>query len=717
VLACLLLLTASLRLWRASPSVPLHLTGDPVFHLAMIKGVIENGWYLHNDALGAPWGLDMHDFPMADHLHFAAAKGLGLLFPDAHVIFNLYYLLTFPLTAVLSLFVLRRFRVGWCAACLASLLYSFLPYHFQRLHHLHLAAYYTVPLSALVIIRVYQGHLPLFRLRPGPGQGRWHPLSAWALGAVLLCVLTGLSGLYYAFFTCFLLLVAGFACACFHRRWAPLPVAAGLVAVVSATVLLSLAPTFRYRWENGRNNQAEDSSRPPAQAEFYALKLAQMVLPVGEHRLRAAAQLRQSYASPPMPLVNENEAASLGALGAGAFLWLLGRLLVRRRRGSGRVKVMDALSGLTLAALLLGTVGGLGVLVALLVSPAIRAYNRISIFIAFFALFALAVLLDRLLRRLATSPRRRLACWAALAVLLVLGVLDQTSASFVPPYSRTRREHQVLRDFVGRIESSVPADSAVFQLPAVAFPGPGRGPHQMGPSHHLRPYLYSRQLRWSYGAMRGRNDWHEEVGQLPVAKMLPVLALADFAGVYIDRNGFADGAAALEKELSRLLAVEPLVSGDGKLAFYSLLDYRRAFRQACPEDEWQRLLRRQVYPLRCEWGDSFSTLDEADPERWRWCGKRGELVVHNQYHAPRRLALSMTLQAPAGPGRLRARGELFELDLELNGGPQVVERTVVVPPGRHVIRFTCDAPRLALPRSDRRELVFRVGAFRCREEE
>src|SRR5204862_367728 len=83
------------------------------------------------------------------------------------------------------------------------------------------------------------------------------------------------------------------------------------------------------------------------------------------------------------------DTGSLGLVGSIGFLYLLGRLCLRRP-GRG-TRLADGLAVLTLAGLLLATVGGLGVVLSLLAAPEIRAYNRIVIFLAFFSFAAVAL--------------------------------------------------------------------------------------------------------------------------------------------------------------------------------------------------------------------------------------------------------------------------------------------------------------------------------------
>src|SRR5205814_2292803 len=111
-----------------------------------------------------------------------------------------------------------------------------------------------------------------------------------------------------------------------------------------------------------------------------------------------------------------------------------------------------------------------GSLFGLLVSPQIRAYNRISIFIAFFSFFAVALLLDKLGRKCEGSTRRRLGFQALLAVLLALGIADQTTWLLVPQYTPLKTAYQQEKEYVRRVEASVPSGAMIFQLPYTAFP-------------------------------------------------------------------------------------------------------------------------------------------------------------------------------------------------------------------------------------------------------
>ena len=58
-----------------------------------------------------------------------------------------------------------------------------------------------------------------------------------------------------------------------------------------------------------------------------------------------------------------------------------------------------------------------------------------------------------------------------LLVVLAVGVLDQTSTAYKPPYAALEAEYRSDGDFVAAIEERLPAGAMVFQLPYHPFPG------------------------------------------------------------------------------------------------------------------------------------------------------------------------------------------------------------------------------------------------------
>src|SRR5207249_7101548 len=108
---------------------------------------------------------------------------IGLVVPDSILAFNLFFLLTFPITTLIALFVLRRFGLSYGPALVASLLYAFLPYHLLRNCQLFFAAYYLVPLMVLVIVWLQRDEFLVVRDAEKP-RLLWR--SGKFLGSVLI---------------------------------------------------------------------------------------------------------------------------------------------------------------------------------------------------------------------------------------------------------------------------------------------------------------------------------------------------------------------------------------------------------------------------------------------------------------------------------------------------------------------------------------------------
>ena len=545
VILCLLILTWTMQLWRADFKVPFMYFVDSLFYSVAIKGSIEHGWWLHNPSLGAPEGLNFESYPAMENFQFALIKLLTLFTSNHALVLNIFYLLTFPLTALTSFYFLRSFRFSFGAALIVSLLYAFLPFHFFQSYHLMVAAYYLVPLMVLVVAWICLEE----RLR-----GRK------AIASLVICVIAGSCGVYYPHFFCYLLLVAGVFSWWNRRNVAPLLTALVLIVVVAGTVVINHLPSIMYQRAHGA---AAMGNRSVGDVEIMGLKITQLLLPIGGHRNEKLAALKARYNVG--PLINENDTSSLGIIGSIGFLVLIGAIFSRRQLPP----LVEALSRLNIAAVLLGTIGGFSALFALFVSAQVRAYTRISVFIAFFSFIVVAWLLDLLFKKL-PAPRLRLVYSVGLVVVLVAGVWDQTGTSFffIPEYEKNKREYQSDAEFVGRIEASLPPNAMVFQLPYMSFP---ESPplYQMKPYEHYKAYLHSKTLRWSYGAPLGDDEdkWQQTVSALPTPELVKSVRAAGFSGIYLNLDGYAD-RAKLQNELRAALGVEPIWNREANLLFF-----------------------------------------------------------------------------------------------------------------------------------------------------
>ena len=691
---CVLILCVFFKIWRADLRVPFYYSGDSLFYSMFIRTTVDNGWYWQNPAIGAPGGLQLYDFPGLDNSVAIQLLVFSLFTHNAMLVLNLFYLLTFPLVTLAAFYVLRQFNVSFAPALLCSVLYAFLPYHFMRNEtHFLLSAYYVVPLAVLVVLWV-SAHELLLKSRK------------FVIAAVI-CVLLGSSGIYYPFFFCYLLLIAGAIGALRFKQLKPLGMALVFVALTCVTIVVNLSPSIIHKYRHG---EAGVVKRSAGEAERYGLRISQMVLPVTGHRITRLDRIKRIHNQ--STLVTENDTASLGFVATIGFIGLFVQLLSRKELLPNANGLFHDLSVLNLFAVLLGLIGGFAFLFAVLVSSEIRSYNRISTYIAFFSLMAVAMGLECIYRR--TTKGRHVFC-ALVAVVLIGGFLDQTIPEYVPDYRGTKAEYTSDAEFVSRLESSVPPGAMIFQLPYIPFPEDG-GLVKMHDYDHLRGYLHSKNLRWSYGTIRNREGdrAQKEIAGLPTADFVQALSFGGFSGVYLDRYGYEDNGAAKEAELANVLQTQPLVSQNGRLVFFNLADYAKRLREKYPDSEWEAKQATSFHPILLDWKGGFSGFEMSPGKSWRWSSSEGELHLNNTSERTRVINLEM--------GFATGHPELDDFTIsgliseQLKVGSSLVfySKTITVPPGVSVITFRSAAKRVDAP-LDPRYLVFRIENFKMTE--
>jgi phosphoglycerol transferase len=595
-------------------------------------------------------------------------------------------LLTFPLAALTSLFVLRHFKVSFLPALAASLLYAFIPGHFFRLGHLFLAAYYLLPLMVMVTLWVYLSEPPLIS-RTDSGRAGLCLWNRKTIASIVICLLVSSAGVYYAFFASFFLLVAGLAGSLARRSFAPLALSTLLVGLIGGGVLGNLVPTIRYTHRHGPN--PEVAKRTPGETEFYGLKIAQMLLPTQSHRITALAKLRDSYDTG-APVLSENGFATLGLISGLGFLLLVARLLYRPPT-SNPLDLFHALAILNVFAVLLSEVGGFGSLFGLLVSPQIRCYNRISMYIAFFALFAVALLWEKLLQSWSGTTWQRALGYGGFCAVVVLGVLDQTSKLFVPPHALLQSEFYADAAFVQQIEDSMPRGAMIYQLPYMPFPEGGRRERLLD-YEQCKPYLHSQALRWSYGAIKARDGdlALRAIANRSVTEMVDAATLAGFSGICIDRLGYADFGAGLEARLSSLLEEPPLVNANQKRSFFSLLEHRQRLQSAMSAQDWEKARQHVLHPVTPHFRHGFflaAGLPECSPH---CCGSQAVLTLDNPLPEARVVMLHVEF-AVQFPAHLTLQSDLWSATYEFHNGRLLIDKKLTVPPGSHPVRLLATA--------------------------
>jgi phosphoglycerol transferase len=671
-----LLAAIALDLWKADMHVPFDYGGDSNLNQIAIKGMIDHGWFQHNESLAAPFGQNMLDFPVfsGETLQFLIMKVIGIFTSDSAVVMNAFFLLGFPLAALTAFATLRALGIGRVGAVTAAVLFAIAPYHFLRGEfHLFIGTYYAVPLGVYLALTVMLG-------RPLP---RW----PWL---VLLCLVIGSAHVYYAAFTLVLLAAALILRLIAEGRRGDLLAGLGCVALITVAVLANHLPNILYTHKHGSNPEIV---RLPSESERYGLKLAQMILPVPDHRLEPLADLREQY-RPAVDSVNEGDPQALGLIATLGLAWLFVVLLLG---GVARIRAMTdelqvAAARLTAVAFVVGTVGGLSAIMAYLLTDQIRAWGRMSIVIAFLALIPLAALIDHGFR-----AWRVRSAWLVACGLVLLGFLDQTNGATPFDYKGTSADYGADRALVQAAEQRLPAGATVFELPLEPFPEPQPAYIASAISGYAlgRPYLHSSDQRWSYGAMKGRADgWQRAVVGLPPAVLARAVASAGFAGLLVDRAGYADAGERVIGDVVRETGAQPVAAPNGRLVFFDLRGY--ASRLLAGRDSTERAgLRHAVLtPVTTSFG-GFSRPRQSNEHVWRYLGAQtGEIALTNTDQRSRRVVFGVTLAAPPDrrvTARVSVPGQAAQT-VELGNRGRRVSLPLTLSPGTTRIRIGSSGP-------------------------
>lgn len=684
-------LTYNFRLHHASLSAPLcPAHNDSAALLSMVTAIKESGRAWQADRIGAPGTAERYDYPLPEHAHYLALQLLIRATGNIFVAFNLWCLLSYPITALCAFAVMRALGISRPICFALAVVYTFLPYHAGRAFtHTMLAYYHTVPLVLLPAIWIIIGRVPFFSTPDLLSRRRFWPFTWTTFWTVLLAAIVAVTSPYYAFFGCFFLVVAGLYRGLSEGSIRPLFAGLLTAAIVSAVGFACALPFVNAQREHGANPAV--AQRHPNEADVYSLKVTKLVLPSGIHRVGALGHVARLYNSESL-FDNENRDSVLGFVGVAGFIILLGRLLMARAGPT----LLGGLSVLNVSALVLGASGGLGGLFNFLVYPQIRCYNRVCIFIAFWCLLAVAVLVDRWASR---GHYRR--AWIAAIGLLAFGLLDVTTLRQAPHHHELKANHVAWAGFVERMEQTMPEGGMVFQLPAVSYPEAGTT-ERMPDYAHLTCHSYSRTLRWSFGTSRNRrwDEWHKYVARLTPAQMVKALCLAGFDGVYVDRRGYADGGTALVAELRSLLGPEVVTSDSGEQMLFTLAVAKQSLRSSLDDPTWERERKRLMNRPCVLCQDGFL--------RWAPVGQDPRRATHsatmrliNPGNMPRRVTLSMQWQRQTG----------HEIDVHVTGSSLGIDRHEGPPmergpftididllPGEHLLQFDATPKPVGLPR-------------------
>jgi phosphoglycerol transferase len=552
-----------LSLWRYDLRVPITYNGDALFELVYIKPLTEHVWNNYIPELGAPFGVDAVDWPVGRSLDYALMKLLSLVVRDPFLLVNVFWLLTIAFDGAFAALFFRYLRIRRLWAVLFGTLYAIIPFTFYRnIGHLCLT-HFIVPGAAYLAVSVAEGKTLFFRtrdtsLRPDTA------INVWV--AVAACLAAGLTFPYWAFFSCILIAIGcviGFART---KSKSVLFTALVFIVLIGCAKVADVTPTLVHWYRHGQSTAL--NYRSEAEADIYGLTIRQMFTPITGHPFRPLLLVRDKIFAAGFPHdQNESSAANLGMISAIGFVVLLIVAIAHPRGkilGDNRIQIF---AGCVVGLVLIAGVGGFGSLFNVFVIRTFRCYNRVSPFISLLSLGTVAIVYDKVFCR--NRPHFE---YLMAVLTLGFGTMDQIPGGLANARDRDRQRFHNDHHSIATLESRLAPGSMVFELPDSSIPEVARY-GKMDIYDNARPYLHSKTLRWSWGALLGRHhDWAQKTASLKPPDMVERLAWAGFSGILLDRAGYSD--KTLERELGTLLESSAKVETRGRWVFFDIREFR-----------------------------------------------------------------------------------------------------------------------------------------------
>ncbi len=539
-----------------------ELEGDGLLGEMLVKSIAENGpvGNLFNERIGAPERSTLIDTPFLDWIYVFEVWVISFFVENPGIVSIVFWWTGYVLASLTMFYLMKKLRFRDSISFVFALLFSFSTYHsFRGLEHGTLSNYFLVPIAVLLAIYIGTAGVSdtvLSMKCNRKGSKIW---------LAFLALLLGFTNIYFVAFG-LILMVVGFLYRIIRdgitkKQWKYL-LYPGLTIV---GVGISLAPKVFFTMRHGETGAA---ARNFMEVETYGLRLIEMLLPAIFSRFEKWTGIAHDYMKN-LSTVTESSFAAIGLIAVAGFFFLCGYFVVnyiKKKKEKNTLLHFSALS--VLVCVLVSVTGGFGMIFNFFVLAEIRCYNRITIYIICLCLIAIAVLLQKYVRKKAVLG-------IVLAALLTIGWLDQVKL-YPSDYWEGRAEVAAnYEGFYSQVEAVMEEGDMIYQIPYIQFP---ESPpvNNLSCYQQLSGYVYTDTLKWSHGSMKERNMQASYLWKDNGLSREFISGILDngFEGVCIDLNGFSESEWDLVTGFySDVLGLTPIVSEDEMLYFYDLRQF------------------------------------------------------------------------------------------------------------------------------------------------
>jgi len=543
--------------------------GDETSYMSEVKMVINNNSWFKTNEIGAPYGTNR------------SAQLSYYLFNDAHVLSSLYVKITgSPFKAVnlafFSLIVLnciftywvlisRRLNPGVAAACAA--VYATLPYVYMRnIYHLMLSALWTIPLAVLICLWIYEDD-NFLKINKDFFKYKRNIL------AVIFAFLIVNSGIgYYPSFACLFFVVTALIKALEDKKASYFVKGFIQCILVSVSYFVILIPFLIAK--SSSSVQSASLDRGMAYIEMFGFKIARMFIPPNGVGIESIDNLINEYRY--YTTYRPESTEYLGLIGIIGFVILAIAFLRKNKEDSKTDKELSLLSKLTVVGIFFATMGGLSVFLNSLMGSFLRSTSRMIVFIGFFCIYAVGIVANELWNKSVVNNLQTVYIVPAVLIVIIslssqkcVGTTIMNGKNF--DNSETAMALQMQQRFINKLETLLPQQAMVYQLPQQEYPE-GTSAGSMMTDQEFIPYLLSKDLKFSYGALRTEQSYlvNKAISEQSPADMIAAAREVGYSCILIEGRGYdAQSYQELIMQFDSLLS-NKIVSEDGLWVAYIL---------------------------------------------------------------------------------------------------------------------------------------------------
>ncbi|MFZ4487524.1 MAG: hypothetical protein ACOYO9_13140, partial [Candidatus Nanopelagicales bacterium] len=506
--------------------------------------------YRETTQFGFPLGMNLNYFPGIDITENTFAQVVTNITGQPFIGINLLIILSFPLAAALAYLVIRMTGLSGPLAIALAVAFSVIPYHWGRaLGHTYLSTLYSAIIGIALVLLIGSGK---FEQLMGAARPR---RRAAAIAVVSVMVLTvAWTGIYYAVFT----LILGAAAIIWRvsqraRARALLIDAVPFAGVGFLSAVGFIPALLTLRADPPLTSLGE---RTAYESVVYAGNLVMALTPIPQSSIPGFDGYNNTVlaALADAPYGETSAITNYGTwiTAAAVVTIIVGLILRSRRRVAAGTSQAPAAEGdvngsrpitLGFVTYLIGVTllffipWGLNFMFADLVTAQIRGWNRLLPFLLLLFLVGAATVLVR-----ADFARR-----TAIVLPVAIAIVGLTALDSVLPFRGAYRTsateageiNDAARDYATNVNTAIPGDCGVLQLPYMAYPefGVQRG---INDYDHFWTSLTNPGKRWSYGAVKNTDAsvWAAQLPQVPTDEQVQMLREAGFCAIHLDTRGY-----------------------------------------------------------------------------------------------------------------------------------------------------------------------------------